>query len=160
MELRKVDLTNLWEILDLKVEPDQTKFVASNKVSILEAYATTASGYIALPFGIYEDGVPVGFVMFGYDGAGDPEDPPVAKGNYCLWRFMIDKAYQNEGLGKQALALCLDYLRSFPCGEAEYCWLSYVPGNQRAESLYEKAGFRENGQLCGDEIVSVLKLKE
>lgn len=158
MELRKVDLSNLWEILDLKVLPDQAEFVAPNDVSILEAYATTASGYIALPFGIYENGAPVGFVMFGYGPAGDVEEPPVAEGNYCLWRFMIDKAYQHKGLGRKALALCIEYLRSFPCGKADCCWLSYEPENRRAKAMYEKAGFVENGQMCGEEIVSVLNL--
>lgn len=158
MELRKVDLSNLWEILDLKVFPDQAEFVAPNDVSILEAYATTASGYIALPFGIYENGAPVGFVMFGYGPAGDAEEPPVAEGNYCLWRFMIDKAYQHKGLGRKALSLCIEYLRSFPCGKADCCWLSYEPENRRAKAMYEKAGFVENGQMCGEEIVSVLNL--
>lgn len=158
MELRKVDLSNLWELLDLKVFPEQKEFVASNDVSILEAYATTASGYTALPFGIYENGVPVGFVMFGYGLTGDESDPPIAKGNYCLWRFMIDQSHQGKGLGKKALSLCIQYLQSFPCGKGEFCWLSYEPENQRAKALYEKAGFRENGQMCGEEIVSVMKL--
>ncbi len=158
MELKRVDLSNLWEILALKVGPEQKEFVASNETSILEAYATTASGFVALPFGIYEDDVPVGFVMFGYGSIGDKEDPPVAKGNYCLWRFMIDEAHQGKGLGKKALALCLTYLKSFPCGKAESCWLSYEPENRRAKALYEKMGFAENGQMCGEELVSVLKL--
>lgn len=159
MELRKVDLSNLWELLALKVLPEQAEFVAPNDGSILEAYATIASGYVAQPFGIYVNQKPVGFVMFGYGSLGDSDDPPVAEENYCLWRFMIDQAYQGQGLGKQALALCIDYLRTFPCGPAEYCWLSYEPENQRAKALYEKAGFAENGEMCGEEIVSVLKLK-
>ena len=71
---------------------------------------------------------------------------------------MIDKAYQHQGLGKKALQLSLDYLRTFPCGQAEYCWLSYEPENKAAKELYRSAGFMENGEMCGDEIVAVLQL--
>ena len=70
---------------------------------------------------------------------------------------MIDKAYQHQGLGKKALQLSLDYLRTFPCGQAEYCWLSYEPENKAAKELYRSAGFMENGEMCGDEIVAVGK---
>ena len=53
--------------------------------------------------------------------------PEIAKGNYNLWRLMIDKAYQNRGYGKEAVSLALEFIKSMPCGEAEYCWLSYEP---------------------------------
>lgn len=158
MELRKIDSGNFEQIAKLEVEPDQVHFVASNVWSLAEAYATAASGMTALPFGIYENGIPVGFVMFGYDSLDDPDEPPVARENYCLWRFMIDRRYQGRGLGKQALESCLDYLRTFPCGPAAYCWLSYEPENLRAKGLYEKVGFAENGQFCGKEAVLITKL--
>ena len=76
----------------------------------------------------------------------------------CLWRFMIDKEYQGKGLGKEAMKASLDFLREGPCGSAEYCWLSYEPENTKAKGLYSSLGFRENGEICGDEIVAVLKL--
>ncbi|WP_302398744.1 GNAT family N-acetyltransferase [Neglectibacter timonensis] len=156
MELKKVDRGNLEAMLSLEVDKGQESFVAPNVVSLAEAYVAVTSGFAALPFGIYEDGVPVGFVMFGYGQ--DPESPPVAKNNYCIWRFMIDKAYQHRGLGRKALDICLEYLRTYPCGRAEYCWLSYEPENEKARSLYRSAGFRENGEVCGGEFVSVRKL--
>lgn len=158
MELKKVDLSNVWDILTLKVAEDQKEFVAPNDLSIIEAYATAASGYDALPFGIYEEGVPVGFVLFGYDME-DEDSPPVAKGNYCIWRFMIDKVHQHKGLGRRALALCVAYVKTFPCGPAECCWLSYEPENERARALYRQAGFAENGQWCGGEMVAALELR-
>jgi ribosomal protein S18 acetylase RimI-like enzyme len=43
---------------------------------------------------------------------------------------MIDKAYQRRGFGKEAVQLALDFIKSFPCGKAEYCWLSYEPNNE------------------------------
>lgn len=158
MQLRKIDRTNIWKIVKLSVEKEQEDFVATNTESILEAYAESNSGGIALPFGLYEEGVPVGFVMFGYGTIGDEDEPSVAENNYCLWRFMIDREYQHRGLGKKALAAALDYIRTFPCGSAEYCWLSYEPENKAAKALYNSFGFVENGETDGEEIVAVLKL--
>lgn len=158
MELRKIDLSNVWKIVKLKVRDDQDDFVASNAESIIEAFAAREDGEVALPFGLYENGEPVGFVMFGYGSLGEENEPSVAAGNYCIWRFMIDKEKQGRGLGKKALRASLDYVSTFPCGKAEYVWLSYEPENVGAKALYESFGFCENGEVDGDEIVSVLKL--
>ena len=88
--------------------------------------------------------------MFGYGTIGDEDEPSVAENNYCLWRFMIDREYQHRGLGKKALAAALDYIRTFPCGSAEYCWLSYEPENKAAKALYNSFGFVENGETDGE----------
>jgi diamine N-acetyltransferase len=39
---------------------------------------------------------------------------------------MIDKAYQKQGMGSKALEKVLEYIRTYPCGPAAYCWLSCV----------------------------------
>lgn len=158
VELRKIDSTNVWKIIDLSVDDSQKNFVATNTESIIEAYTTITSGNIALPFAIYHEDCPVGFVMFGYGATGDEGEPAIAHNNYCLWRFMIDKKYQKQGIGRQALRAALQYLETNPCGKAEYCWLSYEPENMVAQRFYSSEGFWENGELCGDEIVSVRKL--
>ena len=162
VELRKVDAKNIWEIVKLSVREDQMPFVASNTVSILEAYVSVTAGQVALPFGIYEGGLPVGFLMLSYDWRDEEEKPPaVSAGNYCIWRFMIDRHSQGRGLGRQALAAALDYMEeSRPCGDAEACWLSYEPENTVARALYYAAGFRENGEKCGDETVAVRKFSK
>lgn len=158
IQLKKVDSGNIWEIIKLSVNHDQMDFVATNTRSILEAYITITSGLVALPFGIYNGDTPIGFVMFGFDTDGDAEEPDIAVGNYCIWRFMIDKTYQGQGLGKKALQAAIEYLKSKPCGWAKYCWLSYEPENTGAKKLYESMGFLENGEMCGEEIVAVLPL--
>lgn len=158
MKLRKVDDKNIWKVIKLSVNDNQREFVATNTESILEAYTTITAGNVTLPFGIYDDDdTLVGFVMFGYDGS-DEDDPEIAKGNYCIWRFMIDKAYQGKGLGRKALKAAVEYAQSMPCGQAEYCWLSYEPENTVAKSLYNSMGFIENGEMCDEEVVAVLKL--
>lgn len=158
MELRKLTYDNVDEVLALRVREDQREFVASNEYSLVDAYLALSSGGNALPFGIYEGDLPVGFVMFGYGTLDDPDEPQIAAGNYCLWRFMIDQRHQGKGLGKKALAACLDFLQTRPLGPAEYCWLSYEPENEAAKSLYHRFGFGENGQMCGEEVVAVRKL--
>lgn len=158
IELKPVDGDNVWDIVELSVQDDQQNYVATNTDSILEAYTTGIAGQIALPFGIYNDNELVGFVMFGFDTDGSVDDPEVAVGNYCIWRFMIDKRYQGKGLGKKAVGASLDYLRTWPCGPADFCWLSYEPENEGAKALYQALGFRENGEVCGGEIVAVLDL--
>lgn len=158
MELVKIDTKNVWNIIRLKVRSDQSNFVAPNDYSIIEAYATVSSGYVALPFGLYEEQTPVGFVMLGFGSIGEAEEPKIANDSYCIWRFMIDERFQGRGLGRKAMEAVLDYIRTYPCGKADYCWLSYEPENKIAQSLYSKFGFAENGETDGEEVVAVLKL--
>ena len=159
LRLEKINGKNVWDILKLSVNDSQREFVASNEISIIEAYtAITANGY-AYPFGIYDGDIPVGFLMIGFDKDDYWEDAPdVATGNYNLWRLMIDKNYQHKGYGRQAVKLALDFIKTYPCGPAEYCWLSYEPENQIAKELYASFGFIETGDMDGEEIIAVLKL--
>lgn len=157
MELRKVDDDNLRSIVNLSVREDQKNFVASNTKSILQAYTAIMADRVALPFGLYDGEELVGFVMFGYDGY-EEGDPEFIKGSYAIWRFMIDEKYQGKGYGKKAMVACLEYLRTYPCGEAKYCWLSYEPENVVAKKLYNSFGFKETGDVIGGEVISLLEL--
>ncbi len=159
LRLEKITGKNVWDILKLCVSEKQKNFVASNDISIIEAYtAITGNGY-AFPFGIYEDDTPVGFLMIGFDTDDYWDDAPlIAKGNYNLWRLMIDNHYQNRGYGKEAVRLALEFVQTFPCGKAEYCWLSYKPENRIARQLYRLFGFVETGEMDGDELIAILKL--
>ena len=159
IRLEKVTGRNVWDVLKLKVSESQKSFVADNETSIIEAYtAITANGY-AFPFAIYDDNTLVGFLMIGFDADDYWDDAPeIAKGNYNLWRLMIDQTYQKRGFGKEAIKLALDFIRTFPCGEASCCWLSYEPENHVARKLYQSFGFIETGDKDGDELIAVLKL--
>ena len=159
LRLEKVTGKNVWELLKLQVSEDQKTFVADNDISIIEAYTTISGNGYAFPFGIYDGDTPVGFLMIGYDTDDYWDDAPaIAKGNYNLWRLMIDKAYQGKGYGKEAVKLALGYIKTFPCGAADYCWLSYEPENQVAAKLYRSFGFEETGDMDGEELIAVLKL--
>ena len=63
LHLEKVNGNNVWDILKLTVSKSQKNFVATNEISIIEAYtAITGNGH-AFPFGIYDEDKPVGFLM-------------------------------------------------------------------------------------------------
>ena len=159
LRLEAINGKNVWDILELQVAEDQRDFVAPNDMSIVEAYtAITAHGH-AFPFGIYDDEVPVGFVMVGFDVDDYWDDAPrIAHGNYSLWRLMIDEHHQRKGYGRQAVRLALDFIRTFPCGPAEYCYLSYEPENLVAKGLYASFGFEETGEFDEGEAIAVLRL--
>ena len=159
IQLKKVTGKNVWDILALRVAEEQESFVARNDISIIEAYtAVTGNGH-AFPFGIYDDDKPVGFLMIGFDKDDHWDDAPaIAENNYFLWRLMIGREYQGRGYGKEAVRLGLEFIKTFPCGRAEYCWLSYEPENETARRLYRSFGFTETGEMDGEEIIAVLKL--
>ena len=71
---------------------------------------------------------------------------------------MIDQKYQKKGFGREAIALGLNFIKSFPCGKAKYCWLSYEPENKVACKLYHSFDFNETGDMEGSEIIAILEL--
>ncbi len=163
IRLVKVDTKNFSELIRLSPTEAQKNYVASNACSLAEAYAVAAEGRPVFPFGIYAQETPVGFLMIGYDYQDEDEDleiPHFAKGSYLIWRLMIDKEHQGKGYGREAVRLALEFIRTFPCGKADYCWLSYEPENEPARKLYRSFGFKETEMPAGwDEIPAVLDLR-
>lgn len=158
IHLEKITYENYDDVFDLKVKRAQYNFVASNLFSLAQAYVTEVNGGHVFPFAIYNDKKLVGFIQLAYGENADQDGVSVEKDNYEIWRFMIDKRYQGRGYGKEALKQAIDFIRTFPCGKAEYCWISYEPENEVAKKLYASFGFEETGERCEDEVVAVLKL--
>lgn len=84
ISIQKVNIHNVWGLLALEVDETQKSFVATNTESIVEAYTTLAAGGVALPFGIYEDDTPVGFLMIGYGDQPEVENPAIAHDSYRI----------------------------------------------------------------------------
>ena len=159
LKLKKINRNNVAEILKLEVLDSQKNFVATNSSSIIEAYIAITENNNVFTFGIYKDDTPIGFLMMGFDVNSDDEGAPrIAKGNYNIWRLMIDKKIQGKGFGKKAMDLALEFISTFPCGTAKYCWLSYESDNNVARQLYKSVGFVETDEKDGEEIVAILKL--
>ena len=156
--LKEITNKNIWKVCELEPFENQKDFVAENIQSLAEAYATRNEGNNALPLAVYNDAELIGFVMIGKGTVGNEEESDLIKENYSLWRLMIDKKYQGQGLGKQTIDAAMDLIRTFPFGEAKKVWLSYEPENTRARAIYRNYGFVENGEMCGNEIIAVYAL--
>ena len=160
LKLKKINRNNVEAILKLEVFDNQKSFVATNNISIIEAYIALTENNHVFTFGIYKDDVPIGFLMIGFDVNSDDEGAPrIAKGNYNIWRLMIDKKFQGKGFGKKSIDLAIEFVNTFPCGTAKYCWVSYESDNDVARKLYKSVGFVEADEKDGDEIVAILELK-
>ena len=159
MEITFKEITkeNYLNIIKLDVNKNQTNFVASNLESLKDYKDAIDRGLKAKPLGIYLNDKLIGFIMIGFDKLSNT-DPNIASGNYSIWRFMIDKHYQNKGYGTEALKQIINKIKILPNSKNKYIFLSYEKENITARSLYYKLGFRENGEISDGEIVAVLKL--
>ncbi|WP_285818123.1 GNAT family N-acetyltransferase, partial [Lactobacillus taiwanensis] len=68
--------------------------------------------------------------------------------------------YQDQGLGGEALATLIKYIKTMPLGNGNKLYLSYVPSNVAAQQLYKAAGFVPNGERIEEEVVLVLDLEK
>jgi len=153
IELRKITWDDWEECMELEVTDKQDDFIASNEYSLAQAYIGLLNDkYPPMTFTIYHNDLLVGFTMLYYqdyecnDGSNYEEKPC-----YTILRFMIDKKYQGQSLGKQAMVKLLEYIRTFPNGKAVAVHLSYNPQNNVARKLYQSFGFIETGQFTSDD---------
>ena len=165
LHLEKITWDNCDAIMNLHVAKEQRDFVASNKDSFVDGFVRIIDeGKKVFPFGIYLGKKPVGFIMITYDVGEDNGEEPSAewflRNSYYIWRFMIDRRYQGKGYGRRAIELALDFIRTFPAGEAKYCWLEYEPKNEVARKLYASFGFEEHPEQYeeGEEMPAILTL--
>jgi diamine N-acetyltransferase len=140
--LEAITRANLSSVIDLQPREDQRSFVASNVVSIAQAYVEPTW----TPLAIISDGQPVGFVLLGRE----PET-----GYNWIIRFMVDQHQQGKGYGRAGLLAAIDRLRVSE-GHTR-TRLSYVPGNTLAERLYRSVGFEATGDIDDGEIVMELR---
>ena len=143
VSLRQITKETVRMICELKVTPDQNRFVTPVSISIAQAYFEPKAWFRA----IYADETPVGFVML----YRDTEEPV-----YYLWRFLVDEKYQGMGFGKQAMQLICDEVRNWP--DAGELLVSYVPDKKGPGEFYRKLGFEPTGEMEGIEEVASLAL--
>ena len=144
MTLREITRDTLRDILQLKVAPEQEKFVAGNAVSIAQAHFHPEVAWFR---GIYAGDTPVGFVML--------EDDQSAY-TYTLWRFMIDAAHQGKGYGRRAIERVIEHVRTRPA--AIELLTSVVRAEGGPGPFYEQLGFTYTGDISEGEHVMRRKL--
>ena len=138
--LRKITEENFIDAFQLKLTPEQERFVSHPIRSLAQAYVYREQ---CQPFGIYEDDTMVGYVMVIYD-----YDIP----EYDIWHMMIDEPYQKQGYGRTALDQALDYIKTKPFGSSNQVTLTCNKNNIQALNLYKSRGFTETGAVDEDEI--------
>lgn len=131
--LREITESNLEQVLSLDVFEHQNNYVSTTAYSLAQAWLYHDT---AFPFAIYSDELLIGFVMLGYYKV---------KKQYTLWKFLIDKRYQNKGYGKQALNLALKYLIDIFNVNEIYTGVAF--GNTIALHLYSSLGFVKTGEF-------------
>lgn len=144
VSLREVTEDNLFAVLQLEVNEAQKKFVASNAVSIAQAYFARDRAWFRA---IYAGETPVGFLMI--------NDQP-QKSDYFLWRYMIDARFQGKGFGRRAMELLIEHVKTRP--NAVELKTSYVPGEGGPGPFYHKIGFVDTGEVLEEELVARLSL--
>ena len=167
IELKKISILddNMKECIALRVLPEQEDFVASNAVSLAEAYdinkarEESGTGSIAVPYAIYENSKMVGFIMYGYL-APENSDEALSKDEhvYLIWRILIDQNHQRKGIGREALRLVMEEIKTKPYGEAKYCYSGHFPENIGSKNLHASYGFEEDGRVSEGEVITRYKL--
>jgi predicted N-acetyltransferase YhbS len=147
--LRAVTETNVDQLIDLAVSPEQQGLVAPVAKSLAQASVLTPGQ----PLGIYDGDEPVGLLLL-WDGRRDPDEPT---DRLYVWRLMIDAKHQMKGYGARTMRWVIDEARRLGVASVG---LSHqmLPGN--AGPFYEKLGFRYTGRVEHDEHMMVLPLSE
>lgn len=99
-------------------------------------------------YGLWQGDKPVGLMAVIDLREHDLIDEGMNPNGAYLWRFMIDEAFQGQGLGRQGLQLFEDWARSQGLYTLQ---LSFVPENHAAESLYQSVGYRRTGHIVDGE---------
>ena len=128
IEFKQIDRTNYNECIELTLNEEQKKFVASNMFSLVQA-AYEPDLY---PLGIYNCNKMVGFILYDFD---------IELNGWSMSRFMIDVKYQNQGIGKMALQKFKEFFIN-KYGHIQL-YTSAEVENQIAIALYEKLGFEK-----------------
>jgi len=166
IELKKVSILddNMKECIALEIWPEQENFVASNAVSLAQAYtdnktyAETGEGTIAVPYAVYENGKMVAFVMYGYIPPDDEDGYCTEEHIYYVWRLFVDKNHQGRGIGREIVRQIMDEIKTKPCGPATYCYVSYEPTNIASKTTFASYGFEEDGRVIDGETVARIRI--
>jgi diamine N-acetyltransferase len=136
--LREITRENIIAVLGLSVAPEQKSvYPRSNGYSIAEGHYPTDDDPVWMRV-IYADETPVGFLM-------TSEAPD--RGEYFLWRLMVDAEHQRRGYGSRAVKLLIERIKA--SGNARKLLTSHLKGDGNAGGFYEKLGFAYTGEVIG-----------
>ncbi len=132
--LCKITRENFDDVIGLTLGDEQNDLLPSNVHSIAESTLSP----LFHPRAICLDELTVGFAMYQFGETGDFDED-----DCTIWRFMIDQKYQQQGIGRLALGLVIDEIKTY--NRAKLIDIYYHPENIAAKKLYAKFGFRVVG---------------
>ena len=148
VELREITSEVLEDLrAHVVLPPEQVRYVGTVDGALDEAAQVPEAN----PWyrGVYADGVPVGFVMLGWDV--EPVDGLV--GPWFLWKLMVAPDSQGSGVGRAIVDRVARVVREH--GGTELL-TSYSEGPGDPSAFYAALGFVPTGRRHGDEILSAL----
>ncbi|MCL2620194.1 MAG: GNAT family N-acetyltransferase [Defluviitaleaceae bacterium] len=160
INLQPLSWDNYVAVYQLQVEEHQKGYLAPNYASLAEAYLMSkeADGCPQALFAICNNAEVVGFAMIDYIPSGEGSYANYAGGDgeacYYLSRFMLDKRFQGQGLGKSAMDLIIDYVKTRPLGETASFYTSFKPENEVMRKFIAKCGFVETGKINQGEVIT------
>ncbi len=133
--IKDINNENYNDALNLKVRKDQEGFIETVEECLDEAKRVPLWRTV----GIYCKNDLIGFAMYGlWKMEGDC-------GRLWLDRFMIGEDFQGRGYGKESLKLLVD--RLYKEYNRNEIYISVYDNNILAIRMYEKVGFKFNGEL-------------
>ena len=140
VNFRNITEENFDAIIKMK-RPDNEGYVASNAYSLAQAWLYRDANDV-YPFAIYDGDEPVGFMLL---------DEDLEERCLVIWRIMFPIEHQNKGFGSQAINKIVQMARE--SGKYDYMIIDYVPENNIAGHVYEKAGLHPTGEISNGEIL-------
>jgi diamine N-acetyltransferase len=148
--VRLAELTpdNVRDACDLRIKPEQERFVASVANSIADAYVHPDTAWPRL---ILAGDRVVGFVMGGFD-----PDSEIDAFRAGIWRLAIAAEEQGRGYGRFAVEAVAQEARRRGQDRITVLW---IPGEGGPEEFYLRLGFRPTGEELSGEVVGELHLR-
>ena len=143
VEINNENFKDFWK---LSVFLKQKKQVANNTRILARAYAYR--NFKPVVYGIVENSKPVGLMFYRNYHKNNEKVK-------WLDQLMIDKKFQNKGLGTLAVQKLIDILKN---EKVKQLYLCYIDGHTDVLKFYEKLGFKKTGNNDEDEIEMVLDI--
>jgi len=135
IEFKPIIADNFREVIEIKINKEQEQFIPDNTFLIAMSKIIPK----CIPLAIYSADIVVGFLMYGL--AENDE-------NYWLHIMMIDDKYQGRGYAKEAFQKILSIIKKDT--NVHKVLLAVSKNNLNAIKIYEKSGFKFNGQKLED----------
>ena len=140
IRLEPVTVASRAAVERLETAPGQEGFVES----VAECLAEADRRRCWRPVGVYDGDALIGFAMYGFFPHEGQDEEMSEGGRVWLDRLLIDASCQGKGYGKAAVKALIRRLRQeYGCRRI---FLSVYKENQAACRLYERLGFRFNGE--------------